>query len=324
MNTFQGRVKPITPSKTPKSPSKTPKSPCKTPKSLSKTPKSPPKTQKSFSPPKLRPRLLAQPNPKTPRKMSKKTDNLTPHCETWFKHIQADLKLLRDKNFDLEKEVNKLTSEAKERDRRITNLEGELQTAKRADLLKEVDEESKTLMLSGLPKPNRFEDRKQALQKLLDKNLPTLNKDINLYRPVISFNSPDAKTPTAFLKFNTKSEAFTTSKNLKGINKGKLYLRSCIPEDIRKQKEQIIKDFKENNANAGLICQVILGSKDKRGRLVVNTSPDPKDNGSKAPIWKHNRDVHIIPDLPPPTPAILQDPIQLPLQCIDMETQLHV
>ena len=150
------------------------------------------------------------------------------------------------------------------------------------------------------------------LESYLQRHAPSLNRDILSHNPQISFNSLEAKKPTVFLKFDTKRDAFTTSKNLKS-SKEPLTLRSCIPDNIRRLKENLIKDFRESNTNDGHICQITIGSGGKKGYLVINSSPDPRKSG-KPITWKHHKDVPLqIPQtFPDTTPA--EDPPMTELQ----------
>ena len=253
------------------------------------------------------------------KSQDKTYEGLVKHCESWFKAIQDDLSSLKNKNFELERKVAALKSEATQHLQRILTLENDSNIQKSADQTRKIDEEAKTLMLTGVPTPKPNEDRIRFLESYLQKQAPSLNRDILSHNPQISFNSLDAKKPTVFLKFDSKKDAFATSKNLKS-SKEPLTLRSCIPDNIRRLKEKHFKDFRESNTNDGYICQITIGSGGKKGYLVINRSPDPRKSG-KPITWKHFKDVPLqIPQTFPDTkPA--EDPPMTELQCTTLNPQ---
>ena len=255
-------------------------------------------------------------SPPNTRTMSKNS------TETWSKALQKDVQRLATRTWDLEKTVNRLQAENDNKDHRIALLEEAIINTNRQDILRKIDEESQTLMLTGfkIPQHPRTE-RAAALQTHLQNTLPDLSNDIREHGPEISFNGPDARNPTAFLKFPTRKGAFSTAKNFSTSDRKRHSLRSCIPKEVREKRDKIVKDFKDDPANNGWVCQLSLGKGHDRDQFLCRRAKDP-GNGSRPTNWVDHTKHKAHKEYKPRPVEHVDDPPQLTMESSLLEGRI--
>lgn len=275
--------------------------------------------RKNSSPPKNLNNTKVAKESTSPQHSPPQTRAMSKLLETWLKAIQADIKKLTDENFELKKDIAVMKCQATLRDERLALLEEGLQNTTRLDHLKKIDDESQTLMFSGFTLPNHHpNEREAAFKNYVGTNLPPLGRDLNILQPEITFNSPDARHPTAFLRFPTRKGAFETAKNFSKTRRNGHSLRSCIPKEIKVQKDALLKELKEDPVNNGWFIQITLGHGRERDKLVCKRAKDP-GNTSRPLDWSH---IRTIPTLKTPAPPVLktpQDPILWTPDCWDLD-----
>ena len=172
------------------------------------------------------------------------------------------------------------------------------QQADRAELIRKIDNESLTLVLTKIPRDKLSKGNEvHDLIKHIENISPNFHGAIRNKPLRVANEKNGAKTRTAFIPCANRDEMIWVSKSFETLRKSAnpLKLRNSLPQEVIDQKNALFDHAKNDpifTDKENMLIRVIQGRKTERTLLFTETAPKP-NRKEDAPKWEkyHTHDL---------------------------------